>query len=90
MLFDASEPRRLRKRVKDLEPGDVVAIPAGDAKRLGAPYAEVLQAPRTYAGYATPFLGVVGMVAVEIRAVGGNGERMSCIWCAGARVTLLG
>jgi hypothetical protein len=78
----------MRKRAKDLEPGDVVEIPTHDAKRLGVPYAEVLGTPRAHADFATPFLGIAGVVLVDVRAVGGNGARMSCTWCGSARLAV--
>jgi hypothetical protein len=80
----------VNKRAKDLESGDVVAIPAHDAKRLGVPYAEVVRAPRAHAGFATPFLGMVGVVVVDVQAVGGNGTRMSCTWCGRSRLVVRG
>ena len=76
-------------RARDLKPGDIVEVPAGDADRLGVPYAEIVQGPRAHAGYATPFLGLVGLVAVEIRAVGGNGTQVSCTWPGRTRLTLI-
>jgi hypothetical protein len=77
------------RRARDLELGDIVAIPSGDASRLGVPYAEVLQSPRPHPCFAVPYVGLVGLVTVEIRAVGGNGEQMSCTWPARARLTLI-
>ncbi len=76
-------------RARDLKPGDIVEVPAADADRLGVPYAEIVQGPRAHAGYATPFLGLVGLVAVDIRAVGGCGAQMSCTWPGRARLTLI-
>ena len=76
-------------RARNLEPGDIVEIPRRDANRLGVPYAEIVQAPRAHAGYATPFLGLVSLVAVDIRAVGGCGAQMSCTWPGRARLTLI-
>jgi hypothetical protein len=77
------------RQATDLEGGDIVVIPAGDAKRLGVPYGEILRCPCAHAGFATPFLGLVGVVKVEVKAVGGNGAQMSCTWPARARLTLI-
>jgi hypothetical protein len=76
-------------RARDLEPGDIVEIPTADANRLGAPYAEIVEGPCAHAGYATPFLGLVSLVAVEIRAVGGCGAQMRCTWPGRAKLTLI-
>ena len=87
--FHRGDAPGLCRQARALELGDVVAIPMADASRLGAPYAQVLRAPRAHASLATPFLGIVGVVVVEVRAVGGNGARMSCTWPGRAKLRVI-